>query len=386
MKKILSILLIAFSFCCTALAQKEVVVSEAKPHLELLGGKPDVDTYDLRLCISFNEDANTLQVSLSSTNSDIFGFKHNVVYGNVFRHRRRLGFEKLPYKVDFDPATSLRMSRGVKKQMKPNVKKHNVKPWLEYDGMEAQKAEEMFPSDSLVQTFKLDPSTQSVNIRLRECFVIERKGSTGRRWNKFSMNYLQNLSNEYVVVVKRNPCRKLAGQIDSVQTMHRILSIACKQLSIGFPDGKAKTLQELESFQMLRNDLLKTYPKMNTDTACPDLARVAEEYNICVDSLLNMTCTIPDEFRADVVKQLGSGIERVDADGLLYCSRMLDDLVAEWQMEKNKTARLSIIQQCNKIIDNGTAMAIGRRVVTDADRKALEVFAQAKEHFRKTCR
>lgn len=386
MKRLFSILAVTFSFCCTALAQKEIIVSETEPYMEWLGGKPDVNSYDMRLYVGFNEDANTLTVSLSSMNAELFGFKHNIIYGNVFHGNRKLGFEKLPYKVELDPSTSLQLSKGLKRQIKPNAKMHNFQPWLEYDGMDAQKSSETFPSDSLVQTFRLEPSAQRVTIRLKDCFATERKGSSGKQWNKFSINYYKNLDAEYVIFIQRDPCRKSAAQIDSVVAMHRILSIAHDQLCASFPEGTAKSLQELETFQELRNDLLKSFSKMSANTSCSKLARAINEYNACVDSVLNMTCIIPEEYKSEIVTMIGTNVERIDADGLLYCSRMIDELVAEWLMEENRTAKLSIIQQCNKIIDNGTAMAIGRRVVTDADRKALEVFAQAKEHFRRTCK
>lgn len=386
MKKILFVLLTVFSLCCTAMAQKTVVVSEEFPYTEWIGGKPEINSYDLLLSISFKEDSNTLQVALSSTNSLIYGFRHNIVYGNVFTGCRKLGFQKLPYKVDVDPNSRLKMSKGVKKQLKPNVKQHNFNPWLEYDGMEALKEADIFPSDSLVQHFKVEPSNYHVSIHLGDCFFISRDGTTGKGGSKFSIEHMKSLLNEYDILVVRDPCRKSRAQIDSVQAMHGILSIAREQLEISFPDGTAKSLQELESFQMLRNDLLKSHYKTSMTTGCPELAEAVNSYNACVDSVLNMVCVIPDEYKAGIVLQLGTGAERVDANGLLYCSRMLDQLVAEWQIEKNKTARLSIVQECRKLIDSGTAMAIGRRAVTDADRKAIDVFAQAKEHFNKVCR
>lgn len=372
--------------CPLLSGQKVVAVKDSEPYMELLGGKPDMDERDLRLCFSFDEDENTLTVSLYSSNSMLFAFPRSVLYDNAFHRGSKLRPERLPYKADLAPGAVLRISGPVRRSLRPNKKTHSFRAWLEYDRMDPVSTGFAIPSDSLVQVFRVSPSVQDVAIRLRELLFLERKGSSPSKWNKFNLTEYEDLNLEYTVVIARNPCRGLDGKIAEVNDIHAQASADLAALAAEFPDGMTRSLDGLALFQGSRNELLAKYARMDAATPCPKLSEAIGSYNACVDSLINMTCIIPDEFKNELVTSLDPTVKRIDAEGLLYRARMLDELTAQWQLETSKSAKLSIRQQCEKLIDEASALAIGRKVVTDGDRKALNVFVQAKEYYTKVCK
>ena len=81
--------------CCLSYGQKVAVVRNSVPYMEWLGGKPEVDDRDMRLCLAFDEDRNTLTVSLNSTNSLLFAFPRGVLYDNAFHGGNKLKAEHL---------------------------------------------------------------------------------------------------------------------------------------------------------------------------------------------------------------------------------------------------------------------------------------------------
>ena len=55
-------------------------------------------------------------------------------------------------------------------------------------------------------------------------------------------------------------------------------------------------------------------------------------------------------------------------------------------MEESKSAKLSIVRQCENLIDEAGRSTVGHGMLSDDDRKALNSFIQAKEYFYRTCR
>lgn len=386
MRRLSSVLLAICMACCLSYGQKVAVVRNSVPYMEWLGGKPEVDDRDMRLCLAFDEDRNTLTVSLNSTNSLLFAFPRGVLYDNAFHGGNKLKAEHLPYKAELAPGTVVRISGPLRRSLRPNVRAHAFRAWLEYDRMDPVPVESKIPSDSLVQVFRVSPSEQDVTIRLKDVFFLSRKGSSPAKWGKFKMTGYKDLNLEYTVVIERDPCRGMADRISAVNGMRAEASGELAALLKVFPNGVARSLDGLDEFQSRRNDLLAKYSRINEETSCPEYSKAVASYNACVDSLVNLTCRIPAEYKNELVTSFDPTVKRIDAEGLLYRARLLDELTAQWQLETRKSAKLSIRQQCDKLIDEAAALAIGRRVITDADRKALDVFIQAKDYYTKVCK
>ncbi len=379
--------MLASCLVCPAIyGQKVVTLTSDEPYVEWLGGRPEVDDHDVCLRLSFNEYENTLSVSLNSTNSILFAFHRGVVYDNVFRGLRRLRPERLPYKVDFEPSCVFRMSKDVKRELRPGAHTHSFRVWMEYNNMEPIQSTLSLPEDSIAQTFRISTSIQDVSIRLRDIFMLDRKGSAPRQWNKYLISLYQDLHAEYNIRIVRNPCKGEEDAVVALNERHRQASHDIDNLMAAFNNGEIRSIEELENFNDMRNSLLMRHMRDNTVTNCPELAEAQASYNICVDSLLQMRFTLSDNIRSELITGFGTENERIDAEGLLFRARQLDELTAQWQLETSKSNRLSIIQQCRKIIDEAYAMVIGHRLMTDGDYRAMNIFNQAREHFLRTCK
>lgn len=385
---LLTILCLCISVSATY-GQKRVVVSASHPYVEWLGGTPDMDSHDMCLRISFDDATSALKVSLSSANSRLFAFHSGgLVYKEIFGCRKRLRPEKLPYKITYDPSNKFFMSGYSRKSLGPGFKETILHSWIESSGATPVSEEYTMPEDSLVQVFKVESAAKEIDmmIRLRDIFFIEHRGSSPVAMKRHYLASYMDLKTEYDVTVLRDPCFGKEDQIAAVKARHKEASVAIKGLEKTYPEGKVLSLDDFEDFQSTKNTLLQNYTKMDGATDCSCLKDAIDAYNVCIDSLLNMCCTISDDKRMEIVQTLGLDLQRIDAGWLYHCARQIDELTAQWSVEKSKAAKLSIVKQCERLINEAGMSTIRHGVLNDDDRKALNSFIQAKEYFYRTCR
>lgn len=384
----MTILCLCASFSATY-GQKRVVVSASQPYVEWLGGTPDMDSHDMCLRISFNDSTSTLRVSLSSANSRLFAFHSGgLVYKDIFGCCRRLKPEKLPYRVTYDPTNRFFMTGYSRMTLGPGFKESILQSWIESSGATPVREEYTMPEDSLVQVFRIESPAKEIDmmLRLRDIFFIEHHGSSPAAMKRHYLANRKDLKTEYDVTVLRNPCFGKEEQIAAVKAGHRELSAAIDGLEKAYPEGKVFSLEDFEDFQDTKNRLLQSYAKMDNAADCPCLKDAIDAYNACIDSLLDMCCTISDDKRMEIVHNLGLDLQRVDAGWLYHCARQIDELTGQWRIEKSKAARLSIVKQCEKLIDEVGRSTLRHGLLNDDDRKALDSFIQAREYFYRTCR
>lgn len=88
--------------------------------------------------INFDEPNNSLIVSLVSYRK-LFVFQDNVRYSHVVRFNK-LRPSKLPYVVKSDEKARYKMTRPLRKSIKPK-RKHIFKSWIKYEGLQPQPTE-----------------------------------------------------------------------------------------------------------------------------------------------------------------------------------------------------------------------------------------------------
>lgn len=389
MRRFLSAILCLCVSVSAAYGQKRVVVSASQPYVEWLGGTPDVDSHDMCLKISFSDSTSALTVSLSSANSRLFAFHSGgLVYKEIFKCCRRLRPEKLPYKIEYDPSDKFFMTGHSKKTLGPGFKEAILHSWIESSGATPVSGEYAMPEDSLVQVFRMESAAKEIDmmLRLRDIFFIEHHGSSPAAMKRHYLASHKDLNIEYDVTVLRDPCFGKEEQIAAVKARHGEASAAINGLEETYPEGKVLSLEDFEDFQNTKSGLLQSYTKMDNVTDCSCLKDAIDAYNVCIDSLLNMCCTISEDKRMEIVQNLGLGLQRIDAGWLYHCARQIDELTGQWCVEESKSAKLSIVRQCENLIDEAGRSTVGHGMLSDDDRKALNSFIQAKEYFYRTCR
>ena len=71
---------------------------------------------------------------------------------------------------------------------------------------------------------------------------------------------------------------------------------------------------------------------------------------------------------------------------LLYTqTRQLDKSIARWLVSTDELERSDLVEQCQDIVKDMTAMIRSHRVTTKEEQRAVQAFRQAEEYFKKTC-
>lgn len=367
-------------------AQKQVWLTGTEPYRASLKASAYSAGDDTRLCISFNEDENTLTVSLKSESVMLFAFRDAVIYRDVFKGCNRLRPDLLPYKVTYDTDNVIRMRGYVKRMLGRRPRHHLFSPWIACSSMDAVKAVCTMPEDSLVQVFKINPAVTNVTVRLSDIMVLKRKGPSKSAWKKMFITEYDNLNTEYDITIARDACRGKDDQIAAVAALHKELSSEVKSLVGVFPSGVANSLQGFDEFNEIKGRLLSKFIKKDTVTTCSTLRAAIKGYNKCVDSLLAMTCTISPELRGEFVNTLDPGDKDIDAQAVLNLARQLDELTSRWNITSGRSGRLDIRQRCDRILKDAERLIVGHRMMTEEDYRAVDLFRQAREYYLSTCK
>lgn len=108
---------------------------------------------------------------------------------------------------------------------------------------------------------------------------------------------------------------------------------------------------------------------------CPDIQRAWNEYNMYVDSIQNVTCTL---VRPEVV------LPGVGADVLLKKARQMDNMVTNWLSSTDKIERRDLQMQCQNLIDEVHLLVDEYGIVSEEEHQAWKVFLQAEGYFQRT--
>lgn len=365
---------------------KSCILHNHEVYSETLRLAPDTTEHDLTLTFSLDSSCSTLTVSISSKKNELFVFYRDVTYGDVFSCCRKLKTEKLPYKVSADPSVKFRMAKKLYKTLPGKRRKYQFHQWIQYENMELIPTAFLMMSDTITQKFKLDANTTKASITLRDIFVLEHNGATPSQWNKMQIVTRKDFNTQYTIEIKNDPCYGEDSLIQSITSAHSQLSTLLTQLIVSFPDGKTTSTDLLEYFHNQRSTILRQYPKRAINTSCPELQNRLDQYNRCVDSILGLQCHLSVEAKESIVAIQTAASKRIDPNDILFKARKIDELVALMQLAKTSSERINYKQQCEKIIKETNNQIVGKAISNDEERRALEVFQQASNYFRKNCK
>ena len=138
----------------------------------------------------------------------------------------------------------------------------------------------------------------------------------------------------------------------------------------------------LKTCEETRTLLLTQFPARQNVQQCPDIRETIDQYNNYVDSIASMTCKVrPAE--ASPVWDDGKGL---DTKMVYSQARQLDRAVARWLVSKDELERQDLVTECLDIIQDMSAMIQRHKSLTPAEQKAVKVYREAEQYFRRTCR
>lgn len=369
--------LITFYFCSSLNAQtvKQIEVAENAPYVDHISLKPGTTDMDLLVKINFDEPNNSLIVSLVSYRK-LFVFQDNVRYSHVVRFNK-LRPSKLPYVVKSDEKARYKMTRPLRKSIKPK-RKHIFKSWIKYEGLQPQPTEYKMVNDYIEQKFDILHKVADVSITLRDILVMNEQISQGKM--KYDLFSQTNLDRTYHISIKRDPC---FGKEDAIQTTANLvenIKAGFSALNQKFGSNSSLNTSESEAiFNEMKALLLKQYPKKEETSTCSDIQANIETYNKYVDAIQNMQC------KFKIAKEKHNVILELSAEYILSMARKIDNNTNKWLLSSDNIEKNDLEVTCNQIIDSIETHVQQATDISHDQQVALDIFNKAKIYFRQTC-
>lgn len=353
----------------------------------------------ITMTFTYNQAEGTLNVKMES-DKILHVFRRDVKYGDVIHNRflifkpRRLNIFKLPYEVDSPADADYKVSKAMKKALGSGsaLKQYVMHQWDEVNGMKPiPVAKYAIINDYIEQTYKIDDSADNIAFTLHDVMLLTHNPKTPKKYNNYLIESLKDFNVQYMIILMRDPCMGMDKEKEDLSKAYDELSGAMKNLSTTFPNGIAQSVDQLKTFQDSRNELLKKYSHNDMQSECPDIQDLLTKYNACVDSLMGLTCSLSSELAAraansEMVMGLDGRSHGIDASGLLFKARQIDELVTAWKVSRNRKDRVAYKLQCEKIISDAEAQVVGKYAYTDEQKVAIKTIRQAIEYFNNTCK
>ena len=233
-------------------------------------------------------------------------------------------------------------------------------------------------NDYIEQQFDIQGKRTSVTVTLRDIFLLD---GGENKTSCYTLSQGRDLNLIYKVSIVRNPCFGLDEEIDAARKACLEVKKAYQVFQKSCPGGKVSSEDALESFNKTRTYLLTRYVRRDEQLACPDLREAVQQYNHYVDSIGTLKCELqlPEDVSWDDGKPL-------DTKLLFTQTRQLDKAVARWLVSKDELERKDLVEQCQDIIKDVSAMIRQHKVSTPEEKQAVQAFNQAEHYFRKTCK
>lgn len=374
------LLLLLSASCLTAAlgAQtvKTVTVSDEASYTDHISLAEDARDMDVMVKFVFNEQDNTLTVSLLSYRR-LFVFREDARYASVVRCGR-LHPELMPYLAEAEPGSRFKLSPALKRSIPESARRRHVfRRWISYDGLQPVPADYKMVNDYIEQTFDIVQKREVVTVTLHDLFVLEPRPGRADSWE---LLLGRDLNTRYQIRIQRNPCFGFDEEIATAATMLGEISAAYAPFRKTYGDGEVPSAEALKLFEQTKTLLLTQFPSRKNETECQTLRDLTARYNQVVDSIATATCRI--RVQPGPALEGGKGL---DAKMIYSQARQLDKAVARWLVSQDDFERRDLVGQCVDIIDDMNAILAGQRPRTAEEQQAVRVFRQAEQYFRKTC-
>lgn len=377
-QKLLLLLAVLFLPAGFALAQtvKAISVSGTASYTDHISLGQDSRDMDVMVKFIFDEPNNTFTVSVLSYRN-LFVFREPALYGQVVRCNY-LRPELLPYVADNETHARFKLSKQLKRSLAKPLHKYVFQRWMEYEGLQPQPLDYKMVNDYIEQTFDIpDKKSRIVSITLRDLYLLD---AVKKKANTYVLTEGRDLNVKYQITIVRNPCLGMDDEIEAAGKLTAAVKKAYGSFLTNYPKGEVSSEEALKTFKDTRAALLTLYPVKEDVSACPDLSNLVKEYNQYVDSISRFSLRLraPEEAAWDDGKPL-------DVKLLYTQTRQLDKSIARWLVSTDELERSDLVEQCQDIVKDMTAMIRSHRVTTKEEQRAVQAFRQAEEYFKKTC-
>ena len=371
-KRIYVVCFLLILCCCSLRAQmvKQITLSPEESYTEHIALSNDSKDLDVMVKFMFDEMNNRLSVTLLSYRS-LFVFQDNVRYKQVVKWKK-LRPDRLPYLVQ-EPLFKIKLPKAFRRQIPKPRKKFIFERWISYDGIQPVPQDYRLVNEYIEQQFDILPQRNELTVSLHHLFVIESKEK--KKTRSYFFTYFKDLDLEFHISLQRNPCLGTEVELEqaalSLENVRQSYSAFAKSFAV----REVSSEEKFGQFTAMKEMLTAQFPHREMSSECPEVQRAWNEYNMYVDSIQNVTCTL---VRPEVV------LPGVGADVLLKKARQMDNMVTNWLSSTDKIERRDLQMQCQNLIDEVHLLVDEYGIVSEEEHQAWNVFLQAEGYFQRT--
>ena len=360
---------------------KTITVANDQPYTDHIALAKDATDKDIMVKFQFDEDKNTLTVSVVSYRT-LFVFWDDTRYKNVVK-RRWIRTDRLPYIAQSEEGQRFRLSKELCKQLPKPKKQYIFKKWMNYEGLQPQEKEIKMVNSFIEQTFDIQNKRNNVKLTINEVMLLDLVKQRGTK-SEYAISYGNNLDTEYQVTIERNPCFGMEKETETAQKALDAVTKSYKSLKKKYGKGIVSSADGQKAFDDLKATLTAQYQHNNDSSACPTIQEYTEQYNLIVDSLVGMKVRVEAPTATTVEKVLGTKGSEANGKIVLSNARLIDSKVARWLSSRDTLERADIVRECQSIIKDTQLLING--LPLDKWSETIKIFRQAEKYFNKTCR
>lgn len=371
------------TFLLQAQTVKNITVSQTDSYTDHLALKKDSKDMDVMVKFVFNEEMNTLTVSVISYRT-LFVFWDNTRYKGVVKNRK-IHVDKLPYLVNSNSSDRFTLSKAFCTSLPRPHWKYVFKKWIEVENVQPVDHEIKMVNDYIEQTFNIQGKRSSVTVSLHDLMLMDLVKQKGLS-RHYEISYGKDLDTKYQVTIQRNPCFGLDEEVSAANNSLAAIQKSFSAFKKSYGNGKVNDEGGLKTFKDLQATLAAQFPKNDDSSSCPDIQQARDQYNLMADSIQNMKVTVAASV-SDALGAVGGEEGRaLNAKLILSNARQLDNTVARWLVSKDEMEREDLVAQCRDIIKDTSVMIGNGRVHTQEEQNAVALFRKAEQYFYKVCK
>lgn len=372
------ILLIFGALSVEASSIRNITVSYNKSYTDHISLSTDSRDMDLMVKFIFDENKNTLTVSLISYRS-LFVFREDSRYKNIIHHNRLIP-EDLPYVVEFPEKSRFLLSKEFRKSIPKPHKKYIFPRWITYNGLQPVPMKFKMINDYIEQTFDITNYASDVNIGLGYVIVMDKTPSKRHPYD-YTLVVGKDLDLQYNIHIQRNPCFGMEAEIELATNALSAVTEAYVNFKSSFASSTVDNEKELQNFSNMKSVLLKQFQSVKSDSPCPELKELWDRYDHYVDSISAKHC----ELKVSKGEETEIAPGNIDSSLINSMARQIDKNVSRWLISKDNVERADLVDECDDIINEINGMIGKSSGATPEQRKAISIFRQAEAYYRSTC-
>ena len=381
-------LLIIMALCLQTLmlqaqTTKSITVSQTESYTDHLALQSDSKDMDLMVKFIFNEEMNTLTVSVISYRT-LFVFWDNTRYKAIVKSNK-IHPDKLPYVVSSNRSDHFKLSKKFRSSLPYPHRKYIFKKWIDVEGIQPVDQEIKMVNDYIEQTFNIQGKRSNVTVSLHDLMLMDLVKQKGLS-RQYEITYGKDLDTKYQVTIQRNPCFGLDEGVSTANNALEAIQKSFAAFQSKFGSGKVGDEAEQKAFNELQATLAAQFPKNNDSSPCPDIQQAHDQYNLLADSIQNMKVAV-EASASDALGAIGGEEGRaLNAKLILANAHQLDNTVARWLVSKDETEREDLVTQGRDLIKDTSTMIGSGHVSTSEEQNAVNLFRKAEQYFNKVCK